>query len=178
MKKLILITLSLLFVFSGCAPAPADLSNLSETYTTVVSMPYRQVIGKDIKTPKKEMGNITFDEVKGYYISDKTIMEFTPYFAADDKDIIRIVGFETVKKVDESIVSYIRGIQNVIMSYYGNVKIDPEITKRVTAINDISMCKDGESYKEAWEFEGFPLEYMVDFKDGNAYIKIQYDRSL
>ena len=38
------------------------------------------------------------------------------------------------------------------------------------------MCKDGESYKEVWDLDGFPIEYLVEFNNGKATVTVQYNK--
>ena len=175
-KRLLLLLLALVLFLTGCGVKPVDIKKLDKTYTTMVSMPYRVYMDMNLNDISENLGNYTHSKEKNVYYFEEDFMEFTPFFKVNDKNYIKTVGFETVKQVDGKIVSYIKGIYNILESYYGSVKIDSEITKRVKSIEDISMCKDGESYKEVWDLEGFPVEYLVEFNDGKANIIIQYNK--
>lgn len=177
MKKIFLLVISLsVFILSGCAEKPVDISSLDENYSTVISMPYAQLIGTNISDFPKNAGVVTFSEEKQCYILDKTIMEFSPFFVTDDTGVIKITGFETEKKVDKDFVTYIKGLYNMLCSYYGSVEINPDIKQRINSLNDISMCKDGEIFEEMWGYNGFPIEYKINFESGTGYIKIQYNK--
>lgn len=177
MKKLLILFVLLPVLFTGCAKKVPDLDNIKESYSSVISMPYAQLIGKNLKDVSDKTGKLTFDEASGRYYSDKKLMEFAPYFTANEDGFIKICGFETVKESNEAVVSYIRGLYNILCATYGSVEIDPTITKRVNSIEDFSKCKDGEEYKEMWACEGYPVEYFVSFNDGKAKINIQYNKT-
>ena len=175
-KALLLLSLAVLLLLSGCGVKPVDSKKLDKTYTTMVSMPYKIYIDMNLNDVSEFLGKYTFSEEKNAYYLEDSFLEFSHFFKVNDKNYIKIVGFETEKQVDEKIISYIKGIYNIIESYYGSVKIDPEIKKRVKSIDDISMCKDGEIYKEVWDLEGFPVEYIVEFNNGKVIITIQYNK--
>ncbi len=175
-KGILLLGLAVIFLLTGCGVKPVDLEKLDKTYTNLVSMPYRIYMDMNLNDVSENLGKYTFNEEKNVYYLEDSFLEFTPYFKTNENNFIKIVGFETKREVDEKIVSYIKGIYSIIESYYGSVKIDPEITKRVHSIDALSMCKDGESYKEVWDLEGFPVEYLVEFENGKATIKIQYNK--
>lgn len=177
-KTLLTLGLAVIFLLTGCAPKEVDIDNLKENYTSVISMPYAKFIGNNIEDVKKEVDNLIYVEEKNIYYVDKPILSFAPYLYVNEDNIVKITGFEINKNVDENVVTFIKGIQNMLSSYYGNVKIDPDIKKRVNSINDISMCKNGESYKEVWDWEGFPIEYLVSFENDTAIIKIQYNKDV
>lgn len=175
-KRLLLLSISFIFLLTGCGVKPVDINKLDKTYTTMVSMPYRVYMDMNLNDISENLGDYRFSDEKNAYYFEDSFLEFTPFFKVNDKNYIKTVGFETKKETDEKIVSYIKGIYNILESYYGSVKIDSEIKKRVKSIEDISMCKDGESYKEVWDLEGFPIEYLVEFNDGKANIIIQYNK--
>ena len=176
MKKIIFVILIMVLTLSGCAKKEVDIDNLPDTYTSVISMPYNKYMGQNISEVKEEIDTMVFDSENNLYYINNPILEFTPFLYADENDIVKITGFEGSKKVDENTVSYIKGLYNMMCSYYGSVKIDPDIKKRVNSINDMSMCKNGENYKEVWNYEGFPVEYYVSFDNDKANIKIQYNK--
>ncbi len=176
MKKLTVLLIIILLLFTGCSKKLPDLDNIKESYSSVISMPYAQLIGKNLNEVSDETGNLTRNEENNRYYSDKKVMEFTPYFVTNEEGFIKICGFETEKENTEEIVSYLRGLYNIFCATYGSVSIDPDITKRVNSIDDFSKCKDGEKYEEKWEKEGFPVEYFVSFENGKAKINLQYNK--
>ncbi len=176
MKRLAVLLILVLTLLTGCSAKLPDLDNIKESYSSVISMPYAQLIGKNISEVSDKTGNLTFSEETNRYYSDKKIMEFTPYFVTNEEGFIKICGFETEKKNNEEIVSYLRGLYNIFCAIYGSVSIDPDITKRINSIDDFSKCKDGGKYEEKWEKEGFPVEYSVVFENGKAKINIQYNK--
>lgn len=175
-KRLLLLGMALILLLTGCGVKQVDIKNLDKTYTNMVSMPYQVFLDRNLEEVSKDIGNYTFNEDKNIYYLEEVFLEFTPFFKVNDKNFIKTVGFETTREVNEKIVSYIKGIYNIIESYYGSVKVDSKITKRVKSIEDISMCKDGESYKEVWDLDGFPIEYLVEFNNGKATVTVQYNK--
>ena len=175
-KRLLLLGMALILLLTGCGVKQVDIKNLDKTYTNMVSMPYKVFLDRNLEEVSEDIGNYTFDEDKNIYYLEEVFLEFTPFFKVNDKNFIKTVGFETTREVNEKIVSYIKGIYNIIESYYGSVKVDSKITKRVKSIEDISMCKDGESYKEVWDLDGFPIEYLVEFNNGKATVTVQYNK--
>lgn len=177
MKKiLLLITSFVILVLSGCAQKPVDLSNLDENYSTVISMPYAQLIGTKVEDLPEDIGTVSFNEEKNCYVLNENIKEFSPYFVTDDTGVIKITGFECEKKVDETFITYIKGLYNMLCSHYGSVEINPDIKKRINSLNDVSMCKNGEVYEEMWGYNGFPVEYIIAFENDTGKIKIQYNK--
>ncbi len=176
MKKSAVVLILLTVLLTGCAKKLPDLDNIKESYSSVISMPYAQLIGQNINDVSDKTGNLSFSEENGRYYSDKTILEFTPYFITNEDGYIKVCGFECEKENNEEIVSYIRGLYNICCATYGSVSVDPDITKRVNSIEDFSKCKDGEKYEERWEKEGFPIEYFVSFENGKANITVQYNK--
>ena len=175
-KRLLLLGMALILLLTGCGVKQVDIKNLDKTYTNMVSMPYQVFLDRNLEEVSEDIGNYTFNEDKNIYYLEEVFLEFTPFFKVNDKNFIKTVGFETKKTVDEEIINYIKGIYNIIESYYGSVKVDSKITKRVKSIEDISMCKDGESYKEVWDLDGFPIEYLVEFNNGKATVTVQYNK--
>ena len=176
MKRLSAVFLVIILVLTGCSTPLPDLDNIKESYSSILSMPYAQLIGKSLEETSDKTGNLTFNEKENRYYSDKTIMEFTPYFVTNDDGLIKICGFKTEKENNEEIVSYIRGLYNICCALYGSVSIDSDIVKRVNSIDDFSKCKEGESYDETWAKDGFPIEYNVSFEKGKAVITVQYNK--
>ena len=175
-KRLLAVALVVILLLSGCAKKEVDINNLEEKYSSVISMPYKRFIGLNREKGKDELSSLRYEEEKNAYYVDKQVMGFDPYLCVNEDNIVKITGFEINKTVDESVVSYITGLYNLLTSQYGSVKIDSSILKRVHSIKDLSMCKNGESYKEVWNFEGFPVEYYVSFENDIANIKIQYNK--
>lgn len=175
-KRLLLLSIAFILLLTGCGVKQVNFEKLDKTYTNLISMPYKVFVDRKLEDVSEDIGGYTFNEEKNIYYLEDAFLEFTPFFKVNDKNFIKTVGFETTREVNEKIVSYIKGIYNIIESYYGSVKVDSKITKRVKSIEDISMCKDGEIYKEVWDSDGFLLEYIVEFNNGNAIIKIQYNK--
>ncbi|MBE7029569.1 MAG: hypothetical protein E7405_04910 [Ruminococcaceae bacterium] len=177
MKKRLLVSLLIvIFILSGCALPEQDLNNIEESYSSLVRLPYSQLIGKNTDEVTDITGKLIYNEEENIYYMDKQLMEFTPYFILDKNNVIKVSGFETKKNVDDELIQYVSGIVNLMFSYYGSVAIDPDITKRVIKLNDISMCKDNEEFLEKWNYNGYPVELSVKIKKDTAIIRFQYNK--